>query len=492
MASFEFNVQKYSVQELKSLFFQAGKNINVNLYESYQESSIIKCRNKLQQILISEHPNEKMDVLNFLEKASQLLIQETILNTNDQQAFITLQPYPEKNTGFSNDGVFLKPVQQDNLNQNLKHTTSQIINLDSQYRENILPYDLSNADVVSSSTDYLVNFSQTLKNVLSLKLYSIQIPYTWYTFDENLGNNFFLYNENRIEITSGNYTNQELVDTLNKDASNNSYDISYALNVNNGKISIYTESDASFVFYDSNDTEFTQAKTKYSTPSKINYNLGWSMGFRPDYSNTKSTDIYYNVTSGSTLTAESIVDTYGTKYIYVIIDDYNQNHMNKGLVSIGVNKPFISNTNYKTDLSINCITDNDCNSRQSNTGLTSAQYGSSRTKANGFNKLTKTQTYTHNEIANYRKTFGDEKNSRNYAATTSNVFAVIPLDKNALETGSIITENGGPLQLNSRNYFGPVDVEKMRIRLVDDKGENIHLHGGDWVLNVVAECLYKY
>ena len=72
------------------------------------------------------------------------------------------------------------------------------------------------------------------------------------------------------------------------------------------------------------------------------------------------------------------------------------------------------------------------------------------------------------------------------------MFAVIPLDKNALETGSVITENGGPLQLNSRNYFGPVDIEKMRIRLVDDKGENIHLHGGDWVLNVVAECLYKY
>ena len=38
----------------------------------------------------------------------------------------------------SNDGVFLKPVQKDNLNQNLKHTTSQIINLDSQYRETIL------------------------------------------------------------------------------------------------------------------------------------------------------------------------------------------------------------------------------------------------------------------------------------------------------------------------------------------------------------------
>ena len=191
MASFEFDAQKYSAQELKSLFSQAGKNINIDLYNSYNDSSISKCKNKLQQILISKHPNQKMEVLNFLDNASQLLIQDTYFNTNDQQAFLTLQPYPEKHSGFNNDSVFLKPIQKDNLNQNLKHTTSQIINLDSQYRETILPFDISNSSSISSSTDYIVNFTQTLKNVLSLKLYSVQVPYTWYTFDENLGNNFF-------------------------------------------------------------------------------------------------------------------------------------------------------------------------------------------------------------------------------------------------------------------------------------------------------------
>ena len=32
----------------------------------------------------------------------------------------------------------------------------------------------------------------------------------------------------------------------------------------------------------------------------------------------------------------------------------------------------------------------------------------------------------------------------------------------------------------------------MRIRLVDDRGETVHLHGGEWVLNMVVESLYKY
>ena len=61
----------------KDCFVFLSQNINVDLYNSYQESSIIKCKNKLQQILISQHPNEKMEVLNFLDQASQILIQET-------------------------------------------------------------------------------------------------------------------------------------------------------------------------------------------------------------------------------------------------------------------------------------------------------------------------------------------------------------------------------------------------------------------------------
>ena len=148
--------------------------------------------------------------------------------------------------------------------------------------------------------------------MLSLKLYSIQIPYTWYTFDENLGNNFFLMGGDKIELPSGNYTSVELVQNINGLVS----DVDFSFNTNSGKIFIEnTGSDISFIFYDSNSTEFTQTNSKYSIPPKLNYNLGWSMGFRPDYSNTNSTDISYTITSGSTLTAEAIADTYGTKYV---------------------------------------------------------------------------------------------------------------------------------------------------------------------------------
>jgi len=383
---------------------------------------------------------------------------------------------------------------KDNLNPNLEKTTQQIINIDSQYRESILPFDISNSTITTSSTDFMVNFSQPLKNILSFRLYSLQIPYTWYTFDENLGNNFFYVETGgssyRIDISSGNYSPSELESELNGQMTNlngtdDTNDLTISFNSINGKFSITpTTTDASMTFFDLDDSNFTQAPTKYSQAPKLNYNLGWSLGFRPDYEATGSNTISYNsVSAGSTITAESIADTYGTKYLYVLIDDYNQNHMNKGLISIDVEKPFIKPTNYVTDLSINCVYDNDeCD--------VSGGFGT-RTKANGFNKVTKNQVYSQYEILKYRKTFSD-KNSRVYAATTSNVFAVIPLDKNSLETGSIITESGGPLKEHVRNYFGPVNIEKMRLRIVDDRGQTINLHGGEWVINLVAESLYKY
>ena len=57
------------------------------------------------------------------------------------------------------------------LNPILKQTTKRIISIDSQYRP----------DKTTISTDFIVNLSEPLKDVVSLKLYSVQIPNTWYT-----------------------------------------------------------------------------------------------------------------------------------------------------------------------------------------------------------------------------------------------------------------------------------------------------------------------
>ena len=68
------------------------------------------------------------------------------------------------------------PVKQDSLNPNLKNTITRFVNLDSQFRQYTNGVD-------STATDYTLDLSDTLKDALSLRVFSYQIPYSWYTID---------------------------------------------------------------------------------------------------------------------------------------------------------------------------------------------------------------------------------------------------------------------------------------------------------------------
>ena len=51
---------------------------------------------------------------------------------------------------------------------------------------------------------------------------------------------------------------------------------------------------------------------------------------------------------------------------------------------------------------------------------------------------------------------------------------------------------GDDLVENERAYFGPVDIERMRVKLIDDKGNPINLNGLDWSFTLCVEELYQY
>ena len=80
--------------------------------------------------------------------------------------------------------------------------------------------------------------------------------------------------------------------------------------------------------------------------------------------------------------------------------------------------------------------------------------------------------------------------TRSKAPTTTNVLAVIPL-KNQ-NRGSIYVDFSGQLQENKRTYFGPVDIERMRVKLLDDKGNTLNLNGANWSFTLLSENLYQY
>jgi hypothetical protein len=428
------------------------------------------------------------------------------------------------------------PVAQDTLNPNLENITSRFINLDSQFRQ-------AAGGVDTIATDYTLDLSDPLTNVLSLRLYSIQIPFTWYVIDEQYGNTCFwvtnMGNTFKIFIEPGNYTSTTFTTALNTAFTNNAnfalpyVDPPYAhafiggvppivsYNSNNGKITInlsgWTDpagnpiqsitqnvdvfdgtTDAYFTFFDFTGRLNCLGDHLACAAQNISFNgtLGWLIGYR--------LPIVPILNGGNT--AVAVLDLYGPKYFILVLDDYNQNHINNGLITItelstklaipsyyNTSQPYIcssNSSNINPLLSVNSI------GNLPNQNLNAIQdkldfsYGKIQTVLPSAPRtLTQAQIYTINEIIKNR-----EKNTsyRGKAPTSSDTFALIPIKRAGLNTGDMYVDFSGSMQDNKRIYFGPVDIDRMRIRLLDDRGYTVDLHGQDWCITIISENLYQY
>ena len=74
--------------------------------------------------------------------------------------------------------------------------------------------------------------------------------------------------------------------------------------------------------------------------------------------------------------------------------------------------------------------------------------------------------------------------------TLRDIFAVVPI-KAGLNPGDIFVEFGGTLQAQERTYFGPVNISRLRVKLVTDKGDVINLNGAHWSFQLICETLYQ-
>ena len=449
-------------------------------------------------------------------------------------------PMNRQQLGVNNN--FQVPVAQDTLNPNLENITSRFINLDSQFRQ-------SSGGSETMATDYTMDLSDPLTNVLSLRLYSIQIPYTWYTIDYMYGNTCFwvtntgLFGTNtfKIFIEPGNYSSAEFCIAINNAFTNTGFtNLTDPLpkianyNLNNGKIilnlfnwidpsnqpivsitqynnTFNSEKDAYFTFFDITGKKMCYDSETYSCSASSNHTfngtLGWLMGFRlPIQPIFKSGNI-----------AEGVLNLYGTKYFIVVLDDYNQNHINNGLITItelskilplpsyyNNSQPYICTPNLPSLLNINDIgnlsnispaeatslginPDNLFNSLQDKLDIGTGN--NQQILPSAPRTLTQAQIYTINEIIkNRNKTIS----FRSKAPTNSDTFAIIPIKYGSISTGQLYTELSGQFQDNKRVYFGPVNIERLRIRLLDDKGNNVDLHGADWCVTLISENLYQY
>jgi len=566
MTSMDYNVDNYTITELLGI---------VDLDDPTTDEVITTTNNYIKRFTQEKRP----ELVNFFQAIQTKLVRyireletsgkdaEYTPNQKQTEDWIKYEVLPQDNQVqkdkitdriqkidvYDNDHVpmnreqlgvnnnFNVPVAQDTLNPNLENVTSRFINLDSQFRQ-------ASGGSESLSTDYTLDLSDPLTDVISLRLYSIQIPYTWYTIDYIYGNTcFWLTNKGhtfKIFIEPGNYSPTEFCTTLNNSFINTNFNyIGLAptpsittFNSNNGKLTInlynwedpngnqilgitqYTDtfnsdSDPYFTFFDITGTKSCYDSGSYPCSASsgqghtFNGTLGWLMGFRLPLE-----PVFIN---GNTPVA--VLNLYGTKYFILVLDDFNQNHINNGLITItelsktlplpsyyNSSQPYICTPNNTNLLNPNVIGNLSNVSPEESAALginPNNLFNSLQDKIdNGSGKiqqilpsaprtLTQAQIYTVNEIIkNRNKTIS----FRSKAPTNSDTFALIPIKYGSLTTGQLYTELSGQFQDNKRIYFGPVDIDRLRVKLLDDKGNIVDLHGGDWCITLISENLYQY
>lgn len=412
-------------------------------------------------------------------------------------------PMNQEQLGVSN--VFTVPVAQDVLNPTLKNTTTRIICIDSQFRQS--------SSSQETSTDYTLDLSEPLLNVLILKLYSFAIPYTWYNVDTAYGNCCFFItiidpSLNKhivpIKIESGNYSTTTVITAINARILAEGITSTLtpvSINPINGKITInlynaiynsypITETTVITFFDPTGDLNCNGSCTQTLA---INQTLGWNLGFRVPYVNIIST--------GNIATA--IPDFYGPKYFILVIDDFNQNHINNGLIGITeISKNVKMPSYYSPDLPTSCI--QPLLNLRSNIESVLNEEDAGILLMDKLNiiyspivqvlptaprTLTQSQIYAINEIMKNNAKTTDYKLK---APVVSDTFAIIPIKLGSMVLGDVNVEFAGSLQDHKRLYFGPVNISRLRIKLLDDKGNVVNLNGCDWTFTIISENLYQY
>jgi hypothetical protein len=329
------NINNYKKNELIEMF-DLPTNYDsqlVDIKEAKLKESILKNKEIKNEV--------RMKTIYFLTEAKKILLGDV---------YQKVEYVKEKAQDYFNSIYDLKPVKIDDadnehmvqvrenrpylssfpseffpgvINPIKRRINKQNLNIDTRFRENYYS---------SSSTNFNVTLPLMINNVLTMQLSAIELPTTFYSVSKQFGNNFFTLTVNGISqvvnIADGNYTYTGIVNLLNTTMTNiansnallvNFQYIVFGININNNNGS-------GQMFVGINSLPSPSPVTSFSLNFQADRNgiddrntplplkLGWTFGFR--------NGIYENNVN---YVSEGVVDLLGPKYLYLVVDDFNNN-----------------------------------------------------------------------------------------------------------------------------------------------------------------------
>lgn len=404
-----YNLNDYNLEDILELLEIDEDSENSNLHNLINE--------KTTELIQKSNENNNPKLAIFFQNIKDTYGEETISNNE------TIEPQTKS---IENPGNIVK-----------KPTVTKLLNIDSRFRNNYLN---------TISTNFTINLPQKVYNATQLILSSLEMPTTFYGFADEYHNNYFwikykkytgidstsgenLYDDYYIYLylSDGNYNSNALFETYNEFFENNNipiiltYDLdtSTGVAIGTGKLNFALNIDDSNSLFELNFTAPNHPTVKantifqpdHDTPSDYAYynqldnysstldsKFGWKFGFRKG--------LYSGL---NTYTAEGVVDFSGPRYLYLYLNDFNQN----------------ANLNFYTS---------------SQTGLLSE---------NLIARITMTGT----------------------------IFS--------LQTGEDFSVISSP-----RDYFGPVNLERLEIKILDEHNRIVNLNSVDISFTLKITCLY--
>ena len=335
------------------------------------------------------------------------------------------------------------------------------------------------------------------------------------------------YNDIILNIPDGEYTITSLVNKINEKIGLNPLlygttfetptsglavvKITLAIN------KIYTTKDYRIVFYDIYSfAKCTKASSSYRNAT-ADTTLGYILGYKElvEYNFTAGnlsqttnmfltpdglqTNNYYtnanNVNAGSnitntvvTLKGDAVLSIYLYNYFMIILDDFNQNHLNDGLVTVSKRDTSVTLPSYANRKNYRA-----CDIKKGTITSTSASSATSATTSISTTTplrsgLTEKQVYSVEQII---ATQNKSRDVFNAGPFIKDMFALLPIKASGVEPGTIYVEFGGTLQQQERVYFGPVNINRLMVKLINDKGDVVDLNGANWSFQLVCEQLYQ-
>lgn len=504
------NIENYSYEELTTI---------LGLVYPATDKDI----NERADMYIDKYKNKDEEMVTFFQN-----IQTVLLEENDD-----LQVKKEENS----TNTFNVNVKKDVLNPLLTNTTTRVVNIDSQYRDDTFEImnGYENASEFSS-TYFNANLGDSLVNVLSITLDNVIIPKSWYLIDGAYNNNFFWVTNKKedflIILESGNYDASGLVVAMNNafvacnftNPGNTGVFCSYTANSNkftfqldgcydpNSNIinsisrDVLSEDEIKeslelytyFTFYDIGNIKYYKYIEENGSASQLNYctlpsmtidsTLGWLLGFRLPYVFVKTKG-----TTGSVL-----INLNGSTYFLLVLIDYQTNRVNNDIVTmVNKNNEQIAIPNYiNASLLYKCVRTKNVIPNVMNENNVNQLLFNGSTMVNSKVKqfipsapriLTQNQLYTTNEII--KNNLMKSIDYRSSAPTTNNVLAVIPVNSQNIKNGGLYVQD--KIRENKRVFFGPVNIDRFTVRLINDKGQLVNLNGSDWSFTLNVEILYQ-